>query len=71
MLKGLDSKIESIEVLGNGNKLIHKIVGKIYWSKVPGLVYINVPEKVLDPYITVLKVRLNQPIHLYQGTGGL
>ena len=71
MLKGLDSKIESIEVLGNGSKLKHKIVGKISWSKVPGLVYIDVPEKVLDPYITVLKIKLGRPIHLYQGTGGL
>jgi alpha-L-fucosidase len=71
MLKGLDSKIESIEVLGNGSKLKHKIVGKISWSKVPGLVYIDVPVNVLDPYITVLKVKLNQPIHLYQGSGGL
>lgn len=71
MLKGLDSKIESIEVLGNGTKLQHKIVGKISWSKVPGLVYINVPENVLDPYITVLKIKLKQPIQLYRGAGGL
>lgn len=71
MLKGLDTKIESIEVLGNGSSLQHKIVGKISWSKVPGLVYIDVPEKVLDPYITVLKLKLKQPIRLYSGAGGL
>ncbi len=71
MLKGLDSKIEEIEVLGNASKLTHKIVGKISWSKVPGLIYIDVPEKVLDPYITVLKIKLNQPIRLYRGNGGL
>ncbi len=71
MLKGLDCKINEIEVLGNGSKLSHKIVGKISWSKVPGLVYINVPENVLDPYITVLKLKLDKPIRLYTGKGGL
>ena len=71
MVKGLDSKIKSIEILGNGTKLSHKIVGKISWSAVPGLVYINVPENKLDPYITVLKVQLEKPIKLYRGKGGL
>ncbi len=71
MLKGLDSKIKSIEILGNGSKLPHKIVGKISWSTVPGLVYINVPEKNLDTYMTVLKLQLEKPIKLYRGKGGL
>jgi alpha-L-fucosidase len=71
MLKGLDSKIKSIEILGNGSKLSHKIVGKISWSAVPGLVYIDVPSNKLDTYITVLKVQLEKPIKLYRGKGGL
>ncbi|MDE3252761.1 MAG: alpha-L-fucosidase, partial [Bacteroidota bacterium] len=71
MIKGLDTRIKSIQVLGNGSYLSHKIVGKISWSKVPGLVFIDVPEKVLDPYITVLKVQLEKPIRLYGGKGGL
>lgn len=71
MLKGLDNKINSIEILGNGTKLHHKIVGKISWSAVPGLVYIDVPENKLDPYITVLKLLLDKPIKLYRGKGGL
>lgn len=71
MLKGLDNKINSIEILGNGTKLHHKIVGKISWSAVPGLVYIDVPENKLDPYITVLKLQLDKPIKLYRGKGGL
>ncbi|MEQ1623349.1 MAG: alpha-L-fucosidase [Sediminibacterium sp.] len=71
MLKGLDSKIKSIEILGNGSKLSHKIVGKISWSAVPGLVYIDVPTSKLDTYITVLKVQLEKPIKLYRGKGGL
>ncbi len=71
MLKGLDNKIENITVLGSGANLKHKIVGKISWSTVPGLVYISLPETALDKYVTVLKVKLDEPIKLYRGQGGL
>ncbi len=70
LLKGLSNKIEDITVVGNGTKLSHKIVGKISWSPVPGLVYIDVPESVLDKYITVLRVKLDKPVKLYRGQGG-
>jgi alpha-L-fucosidase len=71
MIKGLINKITDISVLGNGTKLSHKVVGKISWSPVPGLVYIDVPENVLDKYITVLKVKIDKPLKLYRGQGGL
>lgn len=71
LLKGLDNKIEDISVVGNGSPLTHKIVGKISWSPVPGLVYIPVPDSVLDKYVTVLKIKLDKPIKLYKGQGGL
>jgi alpha-L-fucosidase len=71
MVKGLDNKIKSVEVLGNGATLKSKVVGKISWSPVPGLVYIDVPATSLDTYITVLKVTLDKPIKLYRGKGGL
>jgi alpha-L-fucosidase len=70
MLKGLDNKIQEITVVGNGTKLTHKIVGKISWSHVPGLVYIDVPANVLDKYVTVLKLKLDKPVKLYRGQGG-
>ncbi len=70
MLKGLDNKIEEISVVGNGTQLAHKIVGKISWSHVPGLVYIDVPENVLDKYITVIKLKLDKAVKLYRGQGG-
>ncbi len=70
MLKGLDNKIQEITVVGNGTKLSHKIVGKISWSHVPGLVYIDVPTVVLDKYVTVLRLKLDKPIKLYRGQGG-
>jgi alpha-L-fucosidase len=70
MLKGLDNKIQEITVVGNGIKLNHKVVGKISWSHVPGLVYIEVPPIVLDQYVTVLKLKLDKPVKLYRGQGG-
>ncbi|MFS8119217.1 MAG: hypothetical protein ACMG55_12095, partial [Microcoleus sp.] len=54
MLKGLKNKINKIRVLGTNETLQHKVVGKISWSDVPGLVYIGVPQKLQDQYMTVL-----------------
>ena len=71
MIKGLQNKIKDITVLGNNTKLTHKVVGKISWSPVPGLVYIHVPKQKLDKYITVLRLQLDSPVKLYQGQGGL
>ena len=70
MVKGLMNNINSIHVVGNGTQLSHKIVGKIYWSSVPGLVYIDVPENVQDKYMTVLALQLDKPVKLYRGKGG-
>jgi alpha-L-fucosidase len=71
MIKGLSNKIQHIQVLGSGQTLSHKVVGKISWSPVPGIVFINVPEKYKDPYMTVLKIKLEGPVKLYRGQGGL
>ena len=69
-LKGLDNKILSVEVLGKPLPLKHRVVGKISWSKVPGLVFIDVPEEAADPWMTVLKVELDGKVKLYRGQGG-
>ena len=71
MLKGLENQIKDITVLGSSIQPTHKIVGKISWSHVPGLVYINLPETTLDKYVTVIKLTLDKPIKLYRGQGGL
>lgn len=70
MVKGLTNKIESITMLGSGQQLTHKVVGKISWSPVPGLVFIDVPEQGQDKYITVLKLKLDKAVKLYRGQGG-
>lgn len=71
MIKGLDNTINSIQIVGDEKIIDHKVVGKISWSRVPGLVYIDVPEKYKDPYMTVLKLKLDKPLKLYRGVGGL
>ena len=71
VVKGLKNKIREIQVVGTTQTVPHKIVGKISWSPIPGLVYITVPPAVQDQYMTVLAVQLDGPIQLYKGHGGL
>jgi alpha-L-fucosidase len=65
LVKGLVNQIKEINVVGQASKLKHKVVGKISWSPVPGLVYIDVPQTVLDKYITVLELKLDKAVKLY------
>jgi alpha-L-fucosidase len=71
MVKGLTNTIRSVKILGSNQNLPHKVVGKISWSPVPGLIFIKVPDKFKDPYMTVLKLELDGPLTLYRGHGGL
>jgi len=58
-------------VIGSNTPVPFKVVGKISWSNVPAIVYIDVPEGVQDKYMTVLKVTLDGKLSLYRGEGGL
>ena len=66
VLKGIKNPVNRIWVVGNGTKLSWKIMMKQYWSAVPGLIYVDVPEKVLDEQVTVLAVLLKGPVELYR-----
>jgi len=70
MLKGLINEIKDVQVVGTTQHLKAKVVGKISWSSVPGLVFIDVPETAKDKYMTVLKLTLDKPLRLYRGQGG-
>ena len=70
MVKGLRNEIVSAEVMGVDGKLNPKVVGKISWSSVPGTVFMEVPVDALDSDVTVLKLKLNGPLRLYNGAGG-
>lgn len=69
LIKGLKNEINRIWVVGNGTKLSHKVVGKQYWSSVPGLLYIDVPESVQDEEVTVIAVLLKGKVDLYRSEG--
>lgn len=72
VIKGLQNKIQSISVLDSGSPLDHKIVGKISWSPVPGLVYINgIKPEDSDEYMSVVEIKLEGRLKLYTGKGGL
>ncbi|MEN8247551.1 MAG: alpha-L-fucosidase [Bacteroidota bacterium] len=67
MLKGIKNEILNIWVVGNGTKLNHEVKMKPWWSKIPGVVFIDVPESVTDKYITVLALRLSgKEVELYK-----
>ncbi len=68
-LKGIVNKVEKIEVVGNNTPLNFEVYNKLSWSEVPGIIYIDVPENVLDSNITVLAVQLDGPVKLYAGAG--
>ena len=71
MVKGLYNQVKQVRVLGTSQTLPHKVVGKISWSSVPGILYINpVPASAQDEYITVLELTLDGPLKLYRGKGG-
>ncbi len=71
VIRGLKNKINRIWVVGQGSKLEHKVVGKVYWSHYPGIVYIDVPEHVLDENMTVLAVLLDGKADLYREDGAV
>ncbi|QTD37041.1 alpha-L-fucosidase [Polaribacter batillariae] len=69
LIKGLKNKVNRAWVVGNGTKLKTKVVGKQYWSHVPGLLYIDLPESVQDKDVTVIAVLLDGKVDLYREKG--
>ena len=65
-VKGLKNSIARIRIVGEGSMLGHDIFNKLYWSPIPGIVYINLPESRLDNDITVVAVLLDKYIELYR-----
>ncbi len=66
-VKGLLNKVNRVWVVGNGTMLNYKLYNKAYWSSTPGNLYIDVPDSVLDPQITVLAVLLDGPVKISNG----
>jgi alpha-L-fucosidase len=68
-LKGLRSPIERISVVGTGRSLTYRQTGGAAWNGIPGLTWIRVEPTDIDEYITVLRIRLAEPLSLYDGSG--
>jgi len=66
VLKGIKNKINRIRVVGTGVKLSWKVFNKLYWSDVPGIVYINLPLRASDSSCTVIAVQLDGEIELQE-----
>lgn len=71
VLRGLKNTINRIYVVGQGTKLAHQVVGKVYWSAYPGIKYIKIPEYVLDENMTVIALMLDGKIDLYREDGAV
>ncbi|WP_281635535.1 alpha-L-fucosidase [Flavobacterium marginilacus] len=69
LIKGLKNKVNRAWVVGNGTKLTTNVVGKQYWSDVPGLLYIDLPEEVQDTEVTVIALQLEGEVALYGDKG--
>ena len=66
VIKGLENKVLRVWVVGNGTKLNWDIKMKAYWSTVPGILYITVPEQALDPQVTVIAILLDGKLKLFK-----
>ena len=66
VVKGLKNSVDRIRIVGNGTKLHSQILGKQYWSPVPGILYIDVPAAETDPLMTVLALQLHGPVDLHR-----
>ncbi len=71
VVRGLNNVVKEAAIVGTGVKPDLKIVGKISWSPVPGLLFVDIPEGKGDRYMTVVKLTFDKPVSLYRGKGGL
>lgn len=69
-VKGLKSVPKSIALLGSDTQITSHEVGKISWSSVPGTLFMEIPYSEMDPMISVVQIKFDQPIQLYRGKGG-
>lgn len=69
-IKGISNKISDIKVLGHDQNLQHKTYCKVSWNTYPGIIYIDIPNEILDQYFTVIAIELEGKIDLYREKTG-
>ncbi|WP_316789514.1 alpha-L-fucosidase [Pedobacter frigoris] len=65
-LKGIKNKIARIRIVGEGTMIEPQIYNKLYWSAIPGIIYIPIPADRLDKDFTIIAVLLDGPADLYR-----
>lgn len=66
LVKGLDNTVVAAHVVGSDASVGHRVLGKHEWSKVPGLLYLHVPDDAWDPDMTVVALELDRPVSLFE-----
>ena len=67
-VKGICNPIRRVSVIGGG-ELKYRKTGGAPWAKLPGILWIDVPESALDKNATVIKVEMEGELDLYTGAG--
>jgi alpha-L-fucosidase len=67
VVRGLKNSVGRAYVVGNGTKLRTSVLMKQSWNDIPGLLYIDLPESVLDSDVTVVALVLDGPVRLHAG----
>lgn len=67
-VKGIRNGIRRASILG-GPEVTHRAIGGAPWAKLPGVLWLDIPEEALDPDATVVKLELDGPLDLYTGAG--
>ena len=66
LVKGLDNQVLRARVVGGDAQVGHRVLGKHGWSKVPGLLYLRVPDDAYDADMTVVALELDRPVSLFE-----
>ena len=69
-VKGIQTGVKKISVLGQrGSKLVHRKLGGASWANIPGILWIDLPSRLLDRRTTVVKVELEEPLQIWVSGG--
>lgn len=66
-VKGLQTPVRRVTVLADGAELKSRLIGG--HGDTPGILWIDVPNAVVDPVATVLKLEFDRPLEIYMGRG--
>lgn len=68
-LRGVKNAVRRATTLGTGDAVEVRRLGGADWMEVPGVLWLRVPERALEPEITVVRVELEGPLEVYRGGG--